>query len=98
MSVLIQDMDAYDIWIVDFLLARRGEIKDLYDGIKFYFDDPSDAIRLRHGKKYFMLFVEFEYYYDGRLTYHIDEHGWGNDFKAAFSNNLVLDVRLEVLN
>ena len=98
MSVLIQDMDAYDIWIVDFLLARRGQYFDLYDGIKFYFDDMSDAIRLRHGKKYFILFVEFEGYYDGRLIDDVNESGYTNAHKAVFSENLVLDVRLEVLN
>lgn len=98
MSVLIQDMDAYDIWIVEFLLARRGQYFDLYDGIEFYFDDLDNVLDLRHGKKYFRLFVELEGYYDGRLIDEVNERGYTNAHKAEFSNKLVMDVRLEALN
>ncbi len=98
MSVLIQDMDAYDVWVLEFLLDRDEEIYDLYDGIEFYFDDLDNVLDLKYGKKYFRLFVEYAGYYDGRLIDDVNERGYTNAHKAVFSNNLVLDVRLEALN
>jgi hypothetical protein len=98
MSVLIQDMDAYDVWVVEYLLDRHKDFYGLYDGIEFYFDDLDNVLDLKHGKKYFRLFVEFSGYYDGRLIDDVNESGYTNAHKAVFSNNLVMDIRLEALN
>jgi hypothetical protein len=105
MSVLIQDLDFYQVPIEDFIYQwNRGREVGVYNSYNLYLEENYDVMFKNHKtKRYMTLHVDLSGWYEESEIHnvtvdHIDndiDSSWDADYKNVMSDKMVSDVYIE---